>query len=145
VAGFTVPLGATVNMDGTAVMQGVATVFIAQVYGIDLSLTSYLTVILTATLASIGAAAVPGVGLITLAMVLNQAGLPVEGIALIIGVDRLLDMVRTAVNVTGDATVAVIVARSENQFDERVFLDPNADNNLNTDDNGDPLPRQEGA
>ena len=127
VAGFTVPLGATINMDGTAIMQGVATVFIAQVYGIDLTLTSFIVVILTATLASIGTAAVPGVGLITLALVLEQAGLPVEGIALIIGVDRLLDMVRTAVNVTGDATVSLIVARSENQFDDQVFLNPNAD------------------
>ena len=127
VAGFTVPLGATINMDGTAIMQGVATVFIAQVYGVDLSVTDFLTVILTATLASIGTAAVPGVGLITLALVLEQAGLPVEGIALIIGVDRLLDMVRTAVNVTGDATVSLIVGKSENQFDEDVFLDPRAD------------------
>ncbi len=127
VAGFTIPLGATINMDGTAIMQGVATVFIAQVYGVDLTFTSFIVVILTATLASIGTAAVPGVGLITLALVLEQAGLPVEGIALIIGVDRLLDMVRTAVNVTGDATVSLIVARSENQFDERVFLNPNAD------------------
>ncbi len=127
VAGFTVPLGATINMDGTAIMQGVATVFIAQVYGIDLSLSAFLTVILTATLASIGAAAVPGVGLITLALVLEQAGLPVEGIALIIGVDRLLDMVRTAVNVTGDATVSVIVANSEQQLEKSVFLDPAAD------------------
>ena len=121
VAGFTVPLGATINMDGTAIMQGVATVFIAQVYGIDLTATALLTVILTATLASVGTAAVPGVGLITLALVLEQAGLPVEGIALIIGVDRLLDMVRTAVNVTGDMVVAVIVGRSEGQFDEAVF------------------------
>ena len=133
VAGFTVPLGATINMDGTAIMQGVATVFIAQVYGVDLSMTAYITVILTATLASIGTAAVPGVGLITLALVLEQAGLPVEGIALIIGVDRLLDMVRTAVNVTGDVTVSVIVAKSENQFDQEVFLDPEADR-------GEPLP-----
>ncbi|MDP5053257.1 MAG: dicarboxylate/amino acid:cation symporter [Congregibacter sp.] len=127
VAGFTIPLGATINMDGTAIMQGVATVFIAQVYGFDLSMTAYVTVILTATLASVGTAAVPGVGLITLAMVLEQAGLPVEGIALIIGVDRLLDMVRTMVNVTGDATASVVVARSEGQFDEEVFFDPNAD------------------
>jgi len=133
VAGFTVPLGATINMDGTAIMQGVATVFIAQVYGVDLSMGAYITVILTATLASIGTAAVPGVGLITLALVLEQAGLPVEGIALIIGVDRLLDMVRTAVNVTGDVTVSVIVAKSENQFDQEVFLDPKADR-------GGPLP-----
>lgn len=127
VAGFTIPLGATINMDGTAIMQGVATVFIAQVYGVDLSMTAFVTVILTATLASIGTAAVPGVGLITLAMVLGQVGLPVEGIALIIGVDRLLDMVRTAVNVTGDSVVSVIVASSEKQLDESVFLDPRAD------------------
>ncbi len=127
VAGFTVPLGATINMDGTAIMQGVATVFIAQVYGVDLSLGAFITVILTATLASIGTAAVPGVGLITLALVLEQAGLPVEGIALIIGVDRLLDMVRTAVNVTGDATVSLVVADSEGQFEEQIYLNPNAD------------------
>lgn len=129
VAGFTVPLGATINMDGTAIMQGVATVFIAEVYGFDLSMTAYITVILTATLASVGTAAVPGVGLITLAMVLEQAGLPVEGIALIIGVDRLLDMVRTMINVTGDATASVVVAKSEGQFDEEVFYNPNADAN----------------
>lgn len=127
VAGFTVPLGATINMDGTAIMQGVATVFIAQVYGVDLSLADFITVILTATLASVGTAAVPGVGLITLALVLEQAGLPVEGIALIIGVDRLLDMVRTAVNVTGDATVAVIVGKSEGHFQLETFNDPLAD------------------
>jgi Na+/H+-dicarboxylate symporter len=126
VAGFTVPLGATINMDGTAIMQGVATVFIAQVYGVDLSLSAFLTVILTATLASIGTAAVPGVGLVTLALVLEQAGLPVEGIALIIGVDRLLDMVRTAVNVTGDATVSLIVASSEKQLEREVFDEPRA-------------------
>lgn len=136
VAGFTVPLGATINMDGTAIMQGVATVFIAQVYGVDLSTSDFITVILTATLASIGTAAVPGVGLITLALVLEQAGLPVEGIALIIGVDRLLDMVRTAVNVTGDATVSIIVAKSENQFDQYVFDDPNADQHGDDDSAG---------
>ena len=127
VAGFSIPLGATVNMDGTAIMQGVATVFIAQVYGIDLTSGQLLMVVLTATLASIGAAGVPGVGLITLALVLQEAGLPVEGVALIIGVDRLLDMVRTMVNVTGDATVATIVAYKEGQLDQTVFLDPNAD------------------
>ena len=127
VAGFSVPLGATINMDGTAIMQGVATVFIAQVYGIDLTAGQLLMVVLTATLASIGTAAVPGVGLITLALVLQQAGLPVEGVALIIGVDRILDMVRTMVNVTGDATVATIVAYQEGQLDEAVYLDPNAD------------------
>ena len=127
VAGFTVPLGATINMDGTAIMQGVATVFIAGVFGIELSPAAYVSVVLTATLASVGTAAVPGVGLITLAMVLEQAGLPVEGIALIIGVDRLLDMVRTAVNVTGDATASIVVANSEKQLDLEVFYDPNAD------------------
>ncbi|MDF1759844.1 MAG: dicarboxylate/amino acid:cation symporter [Coxiellaceae bacterium] len=110
VASFVVPLGATINMDGTAIMQGVATVFIAHAYHIPLGIGSYLTVIGMATLASIGTAGVPGVGLITLAMVLEQVGLPVEGIALIIGVDRLLDMARTAVNVAGDAMVSVIAA-----------------------------------
>ena len=123
VASFTVPLGATINMDGTAIMQGVATVFIAQAYNIDISLTGYLMVILTATLASIGTAGVPGVGLITLALVLQQVGLPVEGIALIIGVDRLLDMIRTAINVTGDAAVSTIVGRTEGKFDEAIFSD----------------------
>ncbi|MBT1063525.1 dicarboxylate/amino acid:cation symporter [Bowmanella sp. Y26] len=126
VASFTVPLGATINMDGTAIMQGVATVFIAQVYGVDLSVSDYLMVILTATLASVGTAGVPGVGLIMLAMVLQQVGLPVEGIALIIGVDRLLDMTRTAVNVTGDCTVACIVAKSEGELDLDTYNDPNA-------------------
>ncbi|XOV86184.1 MAG: dicarboxylate/amino acid:cation symporter [Pseudomonadota bacterium] len=125
VAAFTVPLGATINMDGTAIMQGVATVFIAQAFNVDISLQGYLMVILTATLASIGTAGVPGVGLIMLAMVLQQVGLPVEGIGLIIGVDRLLDMMRTAVNVTGDATVATIVAKSEGKFDQAVFDRPN--------------------
>lgn len=120
-ASFTVPLGATINMDGTAIMQGVATVFIAQVYGVDIGLQGYLMVILTATLASIGTAGVPGVGLITLAMVLRQVNLPAEGIALIIGVDRLLDMARTAVNVSGDAVVSCIVAQSEGQVDLEVF------------------------
>ena len=117
IASFTVPLGATINMDRTAIMQGVATVFIANAYSIDLLFVDYLMVILTATLASIGTAGVPGVGLIMLAMVLNQVGLPVEGIALIIGVDRLLDMLRTVVNVTGDSTVSTIVANSENQLE----------------------------
>lgn len=121
VASFTVPLGATINMDGTAIMQGVATVFIAQVYQIDIGLAGYLTVILTATLASIGTAGVPGVGLVTLALVLQQVGLPVEGIALIIGADRLLDMLRTALNVTGDSVVSCVVAKSEDAIDTNVF------------------------
>ena len=126
VASFTVPLGATINMDGTAIMQGVATVFIAQVYGIDLSLGDYMMVIVTATLASVGTAGVPGVGLIMLAMVLQQVNLPVEGIALIIGVDRLLDMTRTSVNVTGDCMVACIVGKSEGEFDIDRYNDPDA-------------------
>lgn len=124
VASFTIPLGATINMDGTAIMQGVATVFIAQAYGIQIPLSGYLMVILTATLASIGTAGVPGVGLVTLAMVLKQAGLPEEGIGLIIGVDRLLDMTRTAVNVTGDAAITCIVAKSEGQFDQAIYDSP---------------------
>lgn len=121
VSSFTVPLGATINMDGTAIMQGVATVFIAQAYGLGLGVTDYLIVILTATLASIGTAGVPGVGMILLSMVLTQVGLPVEGIALIIGIDRLLDMVRTAVNVTGDAAVTTIVAHGEKAIDNEVY------------------------
>jgi len=121
IASFTIPLGATINMDGTAIMQGVATVFVAQVYAVPLGVTDYLMVILTATLASIGTAGVPGVGLVMLAMVFKQVNLPVEGIGLIIGVDRLLDMVRTAINVTGDAVVSVIVAKSENQLDMVAF------------------------
>ena len=125
-ASFIVPFGATINMDGTAIMQGVATVFIANVYGIDLGLSGYLTVIGMAVLASIGTAGVPGVGLIMLAMVFNQVGLPVEGIGLIMGVDRLLDMTRTAVNVTGDAAITSIVAKSEGSLDEEIFNDPDA-------------------
>ena len=126
VSSFTVPLGATVNMDGTAIMQGVATAFIAQAFNIDLTMGDYLMVIMTATLASIGTAGVPGVGLVMLAMVLNQVGLPLEGIALIMGVDRLLDMIRTAVNITGDSAVTVIVAKSEGALDEERFNDPMA-------------------
>ena len=117
VASFSVPLGATINMDGTAIMQGVATVFIANAYNIDLSTVDYLSVILVATLASIGTAGVPGVGLVMLTMVLNQVGLPAEGIALIIGIDRILDMTRTAVNVTGDAAISCLVAKSEKKID----------------------------
>lgn len=126
VAAFSIPLGATINMDGTAIMQGVATVFIAQFYEVGLDVSDYLMVILTATMASIGTAGVPGVGLIMLTMVLTQVGLPVEGVMLIIGVDRLLDMLRTAVNVTGDAMVATVVARTEDDMDMAVFEDPDA-------------------
>ena len=126
VASFTVPLGATINMDGTAIMQGVATVFLANVYGVHLGLGGYLTVIAMAVLASIGTAGVPGVGLVMLTMVLSQVGLPIEGIALILGVDRLMDMIRTAVNITGDAVVSTIVAKGEGKLDMAVFADPEA-------------------
>ena len=114
VASFTIPLGSTINMDGTAIMQGVATVFIANIYSQNLFLIDYLTIILTATLASIGTAGVPGVGLIMLGMVLTQVGLPIEGIAIVMGVDRLLDMLRTSVNVSGDATISFLIDQSEN-------------------------------
>lgn len=127
VASFTIPLGTTINMDGTAIMQGVATVFIAGAYGIELGVAEFVTVITTATLASIGTAAVPSAGMITLAMVLGQVGLPAEAIGLILGVDRILDMVRTAVNITGDAVVTCTVARSENCLDESVFSNPDVE------------------
>ena len=126
VASFTVPFGATINMDGTAIMQGVATVFLANVYGIDLGIGGYLTVIAMSVLASIGTAGVPGVGLVMLTMVLTQVGLPIEGIALILGVDRLMDMIRTAVNITGDAVVSVIVAKSEGKIDLAIYGNPDA-------------------
>ncbi|MAZ46846.1 MAG: dicarboxylate/amino acid:cation symporter [Rickettsiales bacterium] len=113
VSSFTVPLGATINMDGTAIMQGMATIFIANIYNIDLLFSDYLSIILTATLASVGTAGVPGVGIIMLGMVLNQVGLPLEGVAIVIGVDRLLDMLRTSLNVTGDAMVTLIVNKTE--------------------------------
>jgi|TARA_B110000902_G_scaffold214578_1_gene246622 Na+/H+-dicarboxylate symporter len=123
VASFTVPFGATINMDGTAIMQGVATVFIANIYGLELGVMGYLTVILMSVLASVGTAGVPGVGLIMLSMVFTQVGLPVEGIGLILGVDRLMDMIRTAVNVSGDAVVSSIVAKSEGSLDRGVYDD----------------------
>ncbi|MGY6630906.1 MAG: dicarboxylate/amino acid:cation symporter [Wenzhouxiangella sp.] len=123
VASFTVPLGATINMDGTAIMQGIAAAFIAQYFGADLTLTQYLMIVLMVIMASVGAAGVPGVGLILLAGVLASVGLPAEGIALILGVDRLLDMTRTAVNVSGDAMVTVVVADSEGELDREVFND----------------------
>ncbi len=122
VASFTVPMGATINMDGTAIMQGVATVFIAGAYGVDLTMSQYVTVIATATLASVGTAAVPGAGMITLSMVLLQVGLPSEAIGLILGVDRILDMIRTAINVCGDAVVTTVVAESEGELDKERFL-----------------------
>lgn len=127
IASFVIPFGATINMDGTAIMQGVATIFIANVYGVEMGVAAYLTIILMTVVASIGTAGVPGVGLIMLAMVFNQVGLPIEGIALIMGVDRLLDMLRTGVNVTGDAVVATIVARSESGLSLPTFYDSNSE------------------
>ena len=121
ISSFTVPLGATINMDGTAIMQGVAVVFIAEAYGIQLTPSMLGTVVLTATLASVGTAGVPGVGLVTLAMVLSSVGLPTEGIALIMGIDRILDMARTAVNVTGDAVCTTVVASQADLVDKEVF------------------------
>ncbi len=121
IASFCLPLGATINMDGTAIMQGVATVFIAQLFGVDLTINQYMMVIVTATLASVGTAGVPGVGLIMLSMVLQQVGLPVEGIAIIMGVDRILDMTRTAVNITGDAVCTCIIAQGEGGLDKEIF------------------------
>ncbi|MBA4495527.1 dicarboxylate/amino acid:cation symporter [Paenactinomyces guangxiensis] len=118
ISSFVLPLGATINMDGTAIMQGVAAIFISQLYGIPLGLEQQLMIILTATLASVGTAAVPGAGLIMLTLVLQTVGLPVEGIAIVLGVDRLLDMSRTATNITGDACVAVIVAKGEKGKEE---------------------------
>ena len=121
ISSFTVPLGATINMDGTAIMQGVAVVFAAQAFGILLTPMDYVTVIGTATLASIGTAGVPSVGLVTLTMVFNSVGLPVEAIGLIMGIDRILDMARTAVNITGDAVCTTIVAHQNNAIDKEVF------------------------
>lgn len=121
VSSFTIPLGATINMDGTSIMQGVAVVFAAQAYGINLGISGYLTVIATATLASIGTAGIPSVGLVTLTMVFSAVGLPVEAITLIMGIDRILDMLRTAVNVTGDAVCTTVVAYQNKDLDKEVF------------------------
>ena len=121
ISSFTIPLGATINMDGTAIMQGVAVVFISNAYNIDLDLTDYLTVIMTATIASVGTAGIPSVGLVTLSMVLSSVGIPVEGIAMIMGIDRILDMARTAVNLTGDAAGTIIVANSVGSFNKEKF------------------------
>jgi len=121
ISSFVLPLGATINMDGTAIYQGICAIFIAQVYGMDLTIGAQLTIILTATLASIGTAGVPGAGMIMLGMVLQSVGLPMEGIALIAGVDRILDMARTCVNVTGDASCAVIIAATEGELDRDIL------------------------
>lgn len=125
VAGFVLPVGATINMDGTAIYQGVLALFIAQAFGIDLSAGQYLMIILTATLASVGTAGIPGAGLIMLGLVLSSVGLPLEGVALIAGIDRILDMARTTVNVTGDLMTTTLVARSGNELDRDVY---NSDN-----------------
>lgn len=121
VASFVIPVGATINMDGTAIMQGLATVFIAQISGVDLTLFQYIQIVLLAVATSIGTAAVPSAGMITLVIILQQFNLPLEGIAIILAVDRVLDMLRTAVNVSGDATVACVVAASEGQLDKDIF------------------------
>ena len=121
VASFTIPLGATINMSGTAIMQGVAVVFVAQAFGIDLSTSALMTVVITAVTAAIGTAGVPGVGTIMLAMVFESVGLPAAGIAMIMGVDRILDMGRTAVNVTGDAVVTMCMASLTKTLDRSVF------------------------
>ncbi len=131
ISSFTIPLGATINMDGTSIMQGVAVVFTAQLFGVQLGPVEYATVIATATLASIGTAGVPSVGLITLSMVFNSVGLPLEGIALIMGIDRILDMARTAVNITGDAVCTTVVAKQSKNVDMAVFNDPDAGKELN--------------
>ncbi len=124
VAAFSIPLGATVNMNGTAMMQGIACVFIAQLYGIDLSLVQLITVVGMATVAAIGTAGVPSAGIVMLASVLTQVGLPVEAIGLVLAVDRLLDMARTVVNVSGDAAVSLIVAKTEGELDMEVYRSP---------------------
>ena len=120
---FSIPLGATINMDGTAIMQGCATYFLASYYGIALEFTDYLTIIATATLASIGTAGIPSAGIIMLSVILEQIGIPLEGIALLLGVDRLLDMMRTSVNVAGDTCISCIVANSEGLVNTKVFED----------------------
>lgn len=126
VTSFNVPLGATLNMDGTSIMQGVATIFVANAFGIDLTLEQLGMVVLTATLASMGTAAVRGAGTVMLVMVFSQVGLPVEGVLMIMAVDAILDMMRTAVNLTGDSAVTMVVANSEGKLDRDVYNDPEA-------------------
>ena len=121
VSSFVIPVGATINMDGTAIMQGLATMFIASTVGVDLSMIEYIQIVLLAMVASIGAAAVPSAGTITLALILSSLGLPLDAIGLILAVDRILDMIRTSVNVSGDAAVACVVANSEELLDKNIF------------------------
>ncbi|WP_297591378.1 dicarboxylate/amino acid:cation symporter [Roseibium sp.] len=124
VASFTLPLGATINMDGTAMYQGIAALFVAQAFGVELGMSEYITIILTSTLASIGTAGVPGAGLVMLSLVLTSVGLPLEGVAIIAGIDRILDMARTSLNVTGDAACTVVIAKSEGQLDFDAYNTP---------------------
>ncbi|WP_323779398.1 dicarboxylate/amino acid:cation symporter [Leisingera sp.] len=126
IASFTLPLGATINMDGTALYQGVTALFVAQAYGVDLTMGNHITIVLTATLASIGTAGVPGGGLIMLSLVLTSVGLPLEGIAIIAGIDRILDMARTTLNVTGDCACTVLIAKSEDELNLDTYNTPHA-------------------
>jgi len=118
---FSIPLGATINMDGTAIMQGCATFFLASLYGIDLGINEILIIVITATIASIGTAGIPSAGIIMLTVIFTQIGIPLEGVTLLLGVDRLLDMMRTSVNVSGDLCISCIVASSENKLDHKIF------------------------
>ncbi|MEH6626760.1 MAG: dicarboxylate/amino acid:cation symporter [Motiliproteus sp.] len=121
ISSFVLPLGATINMDGTALYQGVCALFIAQAFGIDLVFSDYMLIVMTSTLASIGTAGVPGAGLIMLSLVLTTVGLPIEGLAIVAGIDRILDMARTSVNVCGDLMVTILVGKSENELDESIY------------------------
>ncbi|TGY43575.1 dicarboxylate/amino acid:cation symporter [Clostridium sartagoforme] len=134
ISSFTIPLGCTINMDGTAIMQGVAAIFISQVYNVDLGLPAILTIILTATLASIGTAGVPGVGMVMLSMVLQSVGLPIEGIGLILGIDRILDMCRSTVNTMGDCICTIIISKSENSFDTSKYYSSEVNTDILADD-----------
>ena len=125
IASFSIPLGATINMDGTAIMQGCATFFLASYYGIDLVFNDFLVIIVTATIASIGTAGIPSAGILMLSLILSEIGIPLEGITLLLGVDRLLDMMRTSVNVSGDTCITCIVANSENLIDVKKFNNEN--------------------
>jgi Na+/H+-dicarboxylate symporter len=128
ISSFVLPLGATINMDGTALYQGVCALFIAQAFGIDLTTSDYLLIIMTSTLASIGTAGVPGAGLIMLSLVLTTVGLPIEGLAIVAGIDRILDMARTSVNVCGDMMVSTIVGKSEGELDKAIYNKENLAN-----------------
>ncbi|RAU19413.1 dicarboxylate/amino acid:cation symporter [Nitrincola tibetensis] len=132
ISSFVLPMGATINMDGTALYQGVCALFIAQAFGIELEMSDYIVIIATATLASIGTAGVPGTGIIMLSLVLTTVGLPIEGLAIIAGIDRILDMARTTVNVCGDLMVSTLVAKSENELDQEIYSALPTANQINT-------------